>query len=156
MHGDGQAVGKVPCRWAVRIPREGGPPSRSGRWKRKPGPSATAVLTGSHPSAPASSRLARPAEASHLAAFCSALGQRRALAGGWTEGAGLSLPNSSPFSPLEPGLEGIPGRATPIPPRRLSIKLIAVTGRWRGKAISGKPLLSTQTVALAGGVMGGQ
>ena len=44
--------------------------------------------------------LAWPAEASHLAAFCSALGRRRALAGGWTQGAGLSLPNSSPLSPL--------------------------------------------------------
>ena len=72
------------------------------------------------------------------------------------KGLGCPCQTLLPFLLWQPGLEGIPGRATPIPPRRLSIKLIAVTGRWRGKAISGKPLLSTQTVALAGGVMGGQ
>lgn len=153
MHAGGQAVGKVPCRGAVSIPREGGASSRSGRWRRKPGPSATAVAAGSHPSAPASSRLGWPTVAACLATFCSALSGGRALAGGWTKGARVSMPSSSPLS----SLTAWPlGHSLQNPPKRLCIKLIPVMGGWRGRGHLWKPQLSTQTLALAGDVMEGQ
>ena len=66
------ADGKVPCRGALGVLRKGRPPAACLSVRGNPGLSATAVVTGSCPMAPASSRRGGSGPG-FSAAFCSAL-----------------------------------------------------------------------------------
>lgn len=96
MHEDDQANGKVTCRGAVRVPREGRPPAGLAVRGRNPGP---LQLQWQQEASPV--HLLPPglqgSDCRRWAAFCSALPWGRALSGGWTKGARVSLPSLLPL-----------------------------------------------------------